>query len=149
MKKVWKPIKGFEDIAEISIYGEIHRFKSNTYTYGTINNNGYLRVTFFVKGKQEFRMDKNAPKAYKTIQSFLDSYMAKHNEVKIDFIHDEDELLSVSDKNESSVAIAMPALTKDDLFDYIAGDLVLPRKSFSMGHANEKRYYLEAKKITK
>lgn len=56
MNDVWKPIKGFEDIAEISIYGEIHRFKSNTYTYGTINNNGYLRATFFVKGKQEFRM---------------------------------------------------------------------------------------------
>jgi uncharacterized protein (DUF1015 family) len=100
-------------------------------------------------GKKAFKMNKNAPKAYKEIQSFLDEYMSKHKEVKIDFIHDEDELLSVTDKNTNSVAIKMPALTKDDLFDYIAGDLVLPRKSFSMGHASEKRYYLEAKKITK
>ena len=101
------------------------------------------------KGKEEFRMNKNAPMAYKTIQTFLDEYMKSHPEVKIDFIHDEDELIAVSSKNENSLAIAMPALTKDDLFDYIAGDLVLPRKSFSMGHANEKRYYLEAKKIIK
>ena len=100
-------------------------------------------------GKKAFKMTKNAPQAYKRIQSFLDEYMSKHKEVKIDFIHDEDELLSVTDKNTNSVAIKMPALTKDDLFDYIAGDMALPRKSFSMGHANEKRYYLEAKKITK
>ena len=113
-------------------------------------NGDYVSFTYsYRRGKEELRMDKNAPKAYKTIQTFLDSYMKEHPQVKIDFIHDEDELISVSNKNPHSIAIAMPALTKDDLFDYIAGDLVLPRKSFSMGHANEKRYYLEAKKIVK
>ena len=100
-------------------------------------------------GKEEFKMNKNAPQAYKTIQSFLDEYMKSHPNVKIDFIHDEEELIATADKNKGSIAIAMPALTKDDLFDYIASDLVLPRKSFSMGHASEKRYYLEAKKIIK
>ncbi len=100
-------------------------------------------------GRQELRMNKNAPQAYKTIQSFLDEYLNHHPETKIDFIHDEDELIMTADKNPGSIAIAMPALTKDDLFDYIASDLVLPRKSFSMGHASEKRYYLEAKKIVR
>lgn len=96
-----------------------------------------------------FKMDKNAPQAYKKIQSFLDEYLSNHKEMKIDFIHDESDMIKVADENKNSVAIHMPALTKDDLFSYIASDLVLPRKSFSMGHANEKRYYLEAKKITK
>ena len=115
-----------------------------------ITNGDFVSFTYsYSRGKEELRMNKNAPQAYKTIQTFLDSYMKEHPEVKIDFIHDEEELISVSDKNPHSIAIAMPALTKDDLFDYIAGDLVLPRKSFSMGHANEKRYYLEAKKIVK
>ena len=115
-----------------------------------VTNGDYVSFTYsYSRGKEELRMDKNAPKAYKTIQTFLDSYMKENPQVKIDFIHDEDELISVSDKNPNSLAIAMPTLTKDDLFDYIAGDLVLPRKSFSMGHANEKRYYLEAKKIVK
>ena len=98
-------------------------------------------------GKEALKMPMNAPMAYLQVQTFLDEYLAKHPEVKIDFIHDEDELIAVADKNEGSVAIAMPALTKEDLFDYLAKGRVLPRKSFSMGHANEKRYYLEAKRI--
>ncbi len=99
------------------------------------------------KGKEELRLPKNAPLAYYQVQTFLDEYLANHQETKIDFIHDEDELIDVANKNLGSVAIAMPALTKEDLFDYLATGKVLPRKSFSMGHANEKRYYLEAKKI--
>ena len=99
------------------------------------------------EGRKELHLPKNAPKAYLMVQTFLDSYLKEHPETKIDFIHDEDELISVSDKNPGSVAIAMPALTKEDLFDYLASGTVLPRKSFSMGHANEKRYYLEAKRI--
>ena len=99
------------------------------------------------EGKKELKMPKNAPMAYLQVQTFLDEYLKSHPNTKIDFIHDEEELLAVADKNINSVAIAMPALTKADLFDYLAKDRVLPRKSFSMGHANEKRYYLEAKKI--
>lgn len=99
------------------------------------------------EGKKELKLPKNAPMAYLQVQTFLDEYLKAHPETKIDFIHDEDELISVADKNKNSVAIAMPALTKEDLFDYLAKGRVLPRKSFSMGHANEKRYYLEAKKI--
>ena len=120
----------FEDELRKRVDGE---FVSFTYT-----NEG---------GKKELKLPRNAPMAYLKVQTFLDEYLVKHPESKIDFIHDEDELMSVADKNTNSVAIAMPALTKEDLFDYLAKDRVLPRKSFSMGHANEKRYYLEAKKI--
>ncbi len=108
----------------------------------------YISFTFSKKdGKKPLKMPKNAPMAYLTVQSFIDEYMKSHPEIKIDFIHDEDELINVASKSDSSLAIAMPALTKEDLFDYLAKDKVLPRKSFSMGHANEKRYYLEAKRI--
>ena len=99
------------------------------------------------KGKMELHMPKNAPMCYKIIQSYIDEYLAAHKEVSIDYIHDESELLDCANKNPGSLAIAMPALTKGDVFDYIAADDVLPRKSFSMGHATEKRYYLESKKI--
>lgn len=99
-------------------------------------------------GKRELLLPENAPMAYYQVQTFLDNYLKQHPYTKIDFIHDEDELIAVANKNPGSIAIAMPALTKADLFDYLATGKVLPRKSFSMGHANEKRYYLEAKKIT-
>ena len=108
----------------------------------------FVSFTYSKKeGKKELKLPNNAPMAYLQVQTFLDEYLMSHPEAKIDFIHDEDELISVANKNINSVAIAMPALTKEDLFDYLATGRVLPRKSFSMGHANEKRYYLEAKKI--
>lgn len=98
-------------------------------------------------GKRELRMPKNAPMCYKIIQSYIDEYLASHPKTSIDYIHDESELVDCANKNPGSLAIAMPALTKGDVFDYIAADDVLPRKSFSMGHATEKRYYLECKRI--
>ena len=99
--------------------------------------------------KLPLNLPKSAPEAYLMVQTFIDEYMKSHPEVKIDFIHDEEALIDICQKNEGSLGIIMPALGKDDLFDYISKDLTLPRKSFSMGHANEKRYYLEAKKIIK
>ena len=98
-------------------------------------------------GKKELPMPKNGPKCYKIVQSYIDEYLANHPESSVDYIHDEDQLIEVADNNPNSVAIKMPALTKGDIFDYIAADDVLPRKSFSMGHATEKRYYLESKRI--
>jgi len=98
-------------------------------------------------GKEELRMPKNAPMCYKAVQTYIDEYLKTHKNASVDYIHDEDELIDAANKNKGSVAIAMPALTKGDVFDYIAKDDVLPRKSFSMGHATEKRYYLECKRI--
>ncbi len=98
-------------------------------------------------GKLALKTPKNAAKTYQTIQKYIDEYIAKHPETKVDYIHDESSLIDVANKNENSVAIVMPALGKNDIFEFISEDMVLPRKSFSMGHASEKRYYLEAKRI--
>ncbi len=98
-------------------------------------------------GKIALKTPKNAAKTYQNIQKYIDEYIAKHPETKVDYIHDESSLIDVANKNENSVAIVMPALGKNDIFEFISEDMVLPRKSFSMGHASEKRYYLEAKRI--
>ena len=90
---------------------------------------------------------KNAAETYQIIQQYIDDYLTKNKETKVDFIHDESSLIEIADKNPNSVAIVMPSLGKGDIFEFVAQDKVLPRKSFSMGHASEKRYYLEAKKI--
>ena len=98
-------------------------------------------------GKQKLMMPKIGPEAYKTVQTYVDQYLATHPQSSVDYIHDEDQTIEVAKKHPGSVAIIMPALTKGDIFDYIAKDEVLPRKAFSMGHATEKRYYLESKRI--
>ena len=98
-------------------------------------------------GKNPLKTPKNAAETYQIIQKYIDEYLSQHHDTKVDFIHDEHSLLDIANKNPDSVAVVMPALGKSDIFEFVAKDMVLPRKSFSMGHASEKRYYLEAKKI--
>ena len=98
-------------------------------------------------GKIPLKTPKNAAETYQIIQNYIDSYMKEHPKTRVDFIHDESSLIDIADKNPDSVAIVMPALGKSDIFEFVAKDMVLPRKSFSMGHASEKRYYIEAKRI--
>lgn len=98
-------------------------------------------------GKVELNLPKVGPEAYKIVQAYVDNYLKSHKDASVDYIHDEDQTIEVAKSHPGSVAIIMPALTKGDIFDYIAKDEVLPRKAFSMGHATEKRYYLESKRI--
>lgn len=98
-------------------------------------------------GKEEISIPKVAPEAYEIVQSYIDSYLKNHPNTSVDYIHDESHTIEVAKSQKESVALIMPALSKDDIFDYIAKDKVLPRKAFSMGHAVEKRYYLESKRI--
>jgi len=79
------------------------------------------------------------------IQNWLDSYLAE-NAGGIDYIHGDDTVASLAAKPES-VGILLPAIDKASFFRGIVAGGVLPRKTFSMGHAEEKRYYLEARAI--
>ena len=108
-------------------------------------NKSYIYSSNF--GKKEVSIPKVGPEAYKIVQTYIDSYLKNHKDTSVDYIHDEDQTIEVAKNNPNSVALIMPALTKSDIFAYIAKDEVLPRKAFSMGHAVEKRYYLESKRI--
>ena len=110
---------------------------------------GYNRGCYIYQNKRKtpLKTPKNAAETYQIIQKYIDEYIESHPKTKVDFIHDESNLIDVANNNSGAIAIIMPALGKGDIFEFVAKDMVLPRKSFSMGHANEKRYYLEAKKI--
>ncbi len=79
------------------------------------------------------------------LQKFLDEYL-ENVSGKIDYIHGEDVLKTLASK-EHSIGFILPNIEKNQFFKGIVMDGVLPRKTFSMGHAQEKRYYLEARKI--
>ena len=79
------------------------------------------------------------------LQAFLDNYLQDHAG-ETDYIHGDDTLEQLA-KAENAIGFLLPAMEKGQLFTGIIADGVLPRKTFSMGHAQEKRYYLEAKKI--
>lgn len=79
------------------------------------------------------------------LQNFLDDYVKEHDCI-MDYIHD-DEVLKNLSQEPDSVGFLLSAIEKDHLFQGIIRDGVLPRKTFSMGHALEKRYYIEARRI--
>lgn len=81
-----------------------------------------------------------------TIQKFLDAFLAKHPEAGIDFIHGEGSLRALAAKPET-VGFLLPDIDKHSFFKDVEKLGVLPRKTFSMGEADEKRFYMEAKKI--
>ncbi|MCI7124744.1 MAG: DUF1015 domain-containing protein [Agathobaculum sp.] len=83
-----------------------------------------------------------------TLQTGLDAYLAQHPSVKIDYIHGEDVTRSLA-AQPGNVGLLLPDIAKNDLFRGVVFDGVLPRKTFSMGEAHEKRYYMEAKAIVR
>ena len=81
------------------------------------------------------------------LQPFLDRWLKKRGG-KIDYIHGDEVALDLA-RQDGALAFLLPNISKDDFFRGIVKDGVLPRKTFSMGHAREKRYYLECRKIVK
>ena len=84
-----------------------------------------------------------------TLQNFLDDYIAAHPKARVDYIHGADEARALAGEREDAVAFLLPPMDKSDLFPTVVHDGVLPRKTFSMGEAHDKRFYLEARKIRK
>ncbi len=103
-----------------------------TYYYGEQQGILYIK-----ENKNQFPVE--------IIQSFLDKYL-KENQGDIDYIHGEDVLKQLS-KQENSIGFVLSTIDKTQLFSEIIKNGVLPRKTFSMGHAKEKRYYMETREI--
>ena len=86
-----------------------------------------------------------APLTVGTIDTFIEYFMARHIEARVDYVHDEPAVRALC--KQGGVAFLLPPFEKSDLFKGIVMGGVLPRKTFSMGHAEEKRYYIECRNI--
>ena len=90
-----------------------------------------------------------APLTVGSVEAFLADFLPAHPGVTVDYIHGESTALALaSDPAKPATAILLPDFAKADLFKGVVMGGVLPRKTFSMGHAEEKRYYVECRKIT-
>lgn len=112
-----------------------------------LDGNARLKIMYRDK-KYVLNIPENPSDAIKDIQDFIDEYISEHKEIEQDYIHGDEHLKKVISDKEA-VGIYMPTLAKEGLFDYVIRRGVLPRKSFSMGNAEDKRYYLETRKIIK
>lgn len=108
---------------------------------------GDARAEAYYGGERtELHVASNSADAIADIQSALDEYAKAHEGAVMDYVHGDESALRAAKEN-GAVAVMMPCICKDTLFDYTVRRGVLPRKSFSMGDAEDKRYYCEARKI--
>lgn len=106
-------------------------------------DNGGQHIEYTYKNKKGNLFVKNSPSALcvGTLQKFLDE-----KGYEVDYIHGADVTERLS-QAENTIGFLLPAMEKSDLFRGVIADGVLPRKTFSMGEAEDKRFYFEAKKI--
>lgn len=111
----------------------------------------YGHVIGFVGGGRGFGvvriMNPSSNLPVGTIQAFLDKFLKKGGAEKIDYVHGEEIVLRLGSQ-AGNAGIYLPTMPKSELFKTVILDGVLPRKTFSMGEAREKRFYLEARKIS-
>jgi uncharacterized protein (DUF1015 family) len=87
----------------------------------------------------------SAGELFELIQDFLDGYTAE-NGCEMDYIHGEGAVRALAAR-EGAISFIMPAMQKQDVFETVAKHGCLPKKSFSVGRARDKRYYLECREI--
>lgn len=110
-------------------------------------DNGGQRIDYTYRGNEGSvyitETDSNLPVG--TLQKFLDKYLAQ-NGGRIDYIHGNDVVRKLAEA-DNTIGFMVDAMEKNDLFTTVIKDGSLPRKTFSMGEAADKRFYLECKKI--
>ncbi len=137
----------FEAIHRVLFDIDVDNFINELNNYYDINENSGQKFELITKNYDKTLYISN-PKSnipVGSLQIFLDEYL-KNNKGKIDYVHGEDVTRELGSK-ENNVGIIFEAMPKSELFKTVILDGALPRKTFSMGHSNDKRFYLEARKI--
>ena len=142
------PALEFEAINRVVFDTDVEDLLSNLYKYYDINETGDGEKFRLITKNLDKTLYISNPKsniAVGSIQIFLDEYLSNHAG-KIDYIHGEDVTKDLGSK-DNNVGIIFDAMAKNDLFKTVILDGALPRKTFSMGHSYDKRFYLEARRI--
>lgn len=133
------------------IFEPIHRFLKNAnstfikYLSEHLKGEGSIRVVYGNK-EELISVNKDPTIAIADIQKSIDDYLLENDKISLDYIHGDSHLRELIEK-EKGVAIFMPKVEKNTLFDYVVKNGVMPRKSFSIGSAESKRYYLESQRL--
>lgn len=108
---------------------------------------GFQRFNFIAQGAAgSINVRSTAKLPIGTLQHFIDIYAETHPKMTVDYIHGADVVANLS-KTKGMLGFIFDGMSKAELFPAIRADGSLPRKTFSMGHAEDKRFYIEARKI--
>lgn len=128
----------FEPIHRV-IFNPSEEFKA---MLKSLTGNNIVRTT-----EGNLTLDGTSAEMIKTIQDVVEDGIKRRLFDKVDYVHGDDNLVEIVRQNKGALGIFMPKIDKEELFPYVLTSGVLPKKAFSMGNANEKRYYMEARVI--
>jgi len=83
-----------------------------------------------------------------SLQEYLDRFLASHPETRIDYVHGDDTVRELA-AQPGNIGFLLPPISKEAFFKTVIVDGALPRKTFSMGHAKDKRFYMECRRISR
>ena len=109
---------------------------------------GGQEITCVYEGKQVTLSISGSPYGLPvgTLQAFLDQWLTAHPTARLDYVHGEGAVRSLA-AQPNTIGFLLPKPDGGDLFDSVEANGSLPRKTFSLGEANEKRYYMECRRI--
>lgn len=126
--------------------GALHSAKNEHELENLVAEKNTTRFGFVRNGTLSYLDTPDKALAVSRLQPVLDDFIALNPLVKIDYIHGSEEVFRLGKEN-NAVAILLPPVEKDSFFATIATGGPLPRKSFSMGEASEKRFYVECREL--
>ncbi|MCR5615257.1 MAG: DUF1015 domain-containing protein [Saccharofermentans sp.] len=131
------------------IEGAKFYFEENGITAGDAPVEGQQNFVVTASDKDTYISLANPPHslAVGSVQQYIDSLVEDNEGVSVDYIHGEDSVRSLA--GTENTGVLLPAISRSAFFDEVRTAGVYPRKTFSMGEAFEKRFYMEARKITK
>lgn len=138
----------FEPIHRVIFDCDVEHLLTQMYKRFTINTDGNgQKLTYITSAGEKtiYIEDATSNLAVGTLQSFLDDYLQEFAG-KIDYIHGEEATRELASKQDN-IGFLLPKMEKSDLFKSVILDGALPRKTFSMGHSDDKRFYFECRKI--
>ena len=144
------PALQFEPIHRIITHADPEKLMAYLKKNGLKEGGAYeQKIQVVQKGcPTEWSFERESSKlAVGSLQNLLDQYLSE-NEGAVDYIHGEDVTCALS-MEDGSIGFILPDVAKESLFPTVIKDGALPRKTFSMGHAHDKRFYLECRRIEK
>ena len=140
------PAIDFEQIYRV-VFGVNPKSVIDEFTLYCSEKGGKYKHSFrcvFKGGEREIEVSSDFSLPVAALQDFLDT---KKAETKTDYIHGIDSTCKIACASDSAVGFIFEGMKKEELFSAVIKDGSLPRKTFSLGHALDKRFYLEGRKI--
>lgn len=151
------PLKDFSNLLKECYPNSEIEFFPEAFSYNDLvklkiksqKNNNIQGIPFRGNGKSGIIWVKDSKYSLEiaSLQILLDIYASRNSNVEIEYIHGEEELERLTKENKNSIGFFLPKINKFSFFEFIIKSGTVPRKSFSIGEPDEKRFYLETRKL--